>query len=132
MVRRNQATQTSTLTVAEPIGAKSGTGMPTSQQSAYTGSVNATHPHAEPTNRRVRAIDRGHAGVPNARPTDVKVVETRRPNPTGRERRQRPRTDRPRPVGVQLFATLRELQLLVVEITNGLVQIGQPRGIEGR
>jgi hypothetical protein len=35
------------------------------------------------------------------------------------------------PVAVQLFGTLRQLQLVVVEITSGLVEIGAARGLEG-
>jgi hypothetical protein len=30
-----------------------------------------------------------------------------------------------------MFGTLQELQLVVVEITDGLVKIGQARGMEG-
>lgn len=68
--------------------------------------------------------------VTGAQPSDVRVVETRRPNrgePTDEVHVQIARG----PVAVQLFGTLRELQLVVVEIANGLVQIGRARGIEG-
>jgi hypothetical protein len=36
------------------------------------------------------------------------------------------------PVAVQLSGTLRELQLVAVAVTDGLVAIGQSRGMEGR
>jgi hypothetical protein len=36
------------------------------------------------------------------------------------------------PVAVQLLGTLSELQLLVVEVTDQLVKLGQQRGLEKR
>jgi hypothetical protein len=36
------------------------------------------------------------------------------------------------PVAVQLYGTLQELQLVVVAVTDGLVKIGEARGMEGR
>jgi hypothetical protein len=70
--------------------------------------------------------------IVGALPTDVRVVETRRPNrPTEIDDSVHVQIARG-PVGVQLFGTLKELQLVVVEITDGLVKIGQARGMEGR
>jgi hypothetical protein len=36
------------------------------------------------------------------------------------------------PVALQLVGTLSELQLLTVAVTDGLVRIGEQRGLEGR
>jgi hypothetical protein len=70
--------------------------------------------------------------VAGAQPADVRVVEARRPN--------RPHDDVDEvhvqvargPVAVQLYGTLRELQLVAVEIVDGLTKIGRARGMEGR
>jgi hypothetical protein len=69
--------------------------------------------------------------IVGALPTDVRVVETRRPNRGEHTDSVHVQVARG-PVAVQLFGTLREMQLVVVEITNGLVQIGEARGLEGR
>ena len=67
--------------------------------------------------------------IVGAQPGDVRVVETRRPNrPIGSDDSVQVQIARG-PVALQ---TLSELQLVVVEITNGLAEIGQARGIEGR
>jgi hypothetical protein len=70
--------------------------------------------------------------VAGAQAADVRVVETRRPN--------RPHDDVDEvhvqvargPVALQLYGTLRELQLVAVEIVDGLTKIGRARGMEGR
>jgi hypothetical protein len=67
--------------------------------------------------------------IGGAQPSDVRVVETRRPNRPGTDDSVHVQIARG-PVAVQLFGTLRELQLVVVEITNGLVEVGRSRGME--
>jgi hypothetical protein len=62
--------------------------------------------------------------VSGATHNDVSVYETR----TGRVMVQVGRG----PVAVQLLGTLAELQLLTVAVTDGLVAIGEARGLEGR
>jgi hypothetical protein len=70
--------------------------------------------------------------IVGALPSDVRVVDTRRPNlPAQNDDSVHVQIARG-PVAVQLFGTLHELQLVVVEITDGLVKIGQARGMEGR
>ena len=69
--------------------------------------------------------------VAGAQPADVRVVETRRPNrgePIDEVHVQIAHG----PVAVQLYGTLQELQLFVVEITDGLVNIGRARGMGDR
>jgi hypothetical protein len=68
--------------------------------------------------------------IVGALPGDVRVVETRRPNRPGTDDSVHVQIARG-PVAVQLFGTLRQLQLVVVEITSGLVEIGAARGLEG-
>jgi hypothetical protein len=67
--------------------------------------------------------------IVGALPTDVRVVETRRPNRLGTDDSVHVQIARGPATG-RLFGTLRDRQLVVVEITNGLVDIVRARGIE--
>jgi hypothetical protein len=69
--------------------------------------------------------------IVGAQPTDVRVVETRRPNDGESADSCHVEISRG-PVAVQLFGRLSDLQLVVVEIIDGLTKIGQARGMEGR
>jgi hypothetical protein len=69
--------------------------------------------------------------IAHAQPTDVRVVEVRRPSYGEAVDEVHVQIARG-PVAVQLFGSLQQLQLVVVAITDGLVQIGQARGMENR
>jgi hypothetical protein len=69
--------------------------------------------------------------IGHATHTDVLVAEARRPHQPGDPDSVYIEIARG-PVAVQLSGTLRELQLVAVAVTDGLVAIGQARGIEGR
>jgi hypothetical protein len=69
--------------------------------------------------------------IVGAQPSDVRVVETRSPNRGATDDTVHVQISRG-PVAVELFGTPQEMQLVVVAITNGLVDIGQARGLDDR
>jgi hypothetical protein len=70
--------------------------------------------------------------IAGAQPSDVRVVETHRPNrPAGDDDNVHVQLARG-PVAVQIYGTLRELQVVMAEVVNQLVEIGRVRGLEGR